>query len=205
MSNLHPWQSDVREFHLGMNLATGDYSNPMGLGGDTLQLRIRLLDEELIELLDAWEREDLTEIVDALIDVAYITLGTFDVCGIVCRPRFGLLTSTGVYRGFDGFKETVALALRAVSRLGTQALSVMVQHRSQDSAFERWDMLEALMQEIAHCFCALGIDPRPMWDAVHSNNLEKAGGPIVNGKLTKPPGFKPVDLRPLLKAQGVVG
>jgi predicted HAD superfamily Cof-like phosphohydrolase len=203
MNDLHPWQSDVRDFHIGLNLATGDYSNPTGLGGDTLQLRIRLLREEWNELKAAVDELDIVETVDALVDIAYIALGSFDVAGVVCRPRFGLLTDTGVYRGFKHFGEPAQRSLRCVVFCVDQALYLMEQHAAQASEFQRWDLLERSMIEIAHCFCALGIDPRPMWSAVHSNNLEKAGGPIVNGKLCKPPGFKPVDLRPLLKAQGV--
>lgn len=204
MNNLHPWQVDVREFHRTLDLTTGDYSNPTWLGGDALKLRIRLLKEEHDELKEAVHRLDIVETVDALIDIAYIVLGTFDVAGRACRLRFGLLTDTGVYRGFRHFGEPTYRGLRSVDFCVDQALYVMEQHADQGSEFQRFDLLEGVMLEVSHCFCALGIDPRPMWDEVQASNLRKVGGPIdEHGKKRKPPSWVGPDIAGLLKKQGV--
>lgn len=203
--DIHPWQADVREFHIGLGLATGDYSNPTGLGGDTLALRIRLLKEEFDELKSAVYASDIVETVDGLVDIAYIVLGSFDVAGVVCRTRFGLLTDTGAYRGFNGFQEKARRGLCSVDFFVDQALDIMGQHAVQHSEFRRWDLLEAVMIEVAHCFCALGIDPRPMWTEVNSSNMRKVGGPInEHGKKLKPAGWVGPDIAGELRKQGAV-
>jgi predicted HAD superfamily Cof-like phosphohydrolase len=50
-----------------------------------------------------------------------------------------------------------------------------------------------------------GIDLRPVWDAVHTANMAKAGGPIrEDGKRLKPPGWKPPDVARIIKNQGLL-
>lgn len=50
---------------------------------------------------------------------------------------------------------------------------------------------------------ACGVDPVPVWRAVQTANLTKAGGPVSSdGKRMKPPGFVPPDVAALLVAQG---
>jgi predicted HAD superfamily Cof-like phosphohydrolase len=49
---------------------------------------------------------------------------------------------------------------------------------------------------------ACGIDLDPVLDAVHAANMAKVNGPVVNGKLGKPPGWTPPDVAAVLRAQG---
>lgn len=49
---------------------------------------------------------------------------------------------------------------------------------------------------------AMGIDFWPLWNAVHAANMAKAGGPVVNGKVTKPEGWQAPDIEGLLRKQG---
>jgi predicted HAD superfamily Cof-like phosphohydrolase len=51
-------------------------------GEEDDELRWRLLDEELAELREAYERDDLTEIADAIADIVYILVGTAHLKGI---------------------------------------------------------------------------------------------------------------------------
>ena len=47
-----------------------------------------------------------------------------------------------------------------------------------------------------------GIDIRPIWDAVHKANMAKAGGERrADGKILKPEGWKPADLKGLIQEQ----
>lgn len=49
---------------------------------------------------------------------------------------------------------------------------------------------------------ACGIDPAPIWAAVHASNIAKAGGPKrADGKCLKPPGWRPPDVAGILAAQ----
>lgn len=52
---------------------------------------------------------------------------------------------------------------------------------------------------------AMGIDPRPLFDAVHGANMAKVGGPVVNGKTMKPDGWAPPDIEGELRKQGWEG
>jgi predicted HAD superfamily Cof-like phosphohydrolase len=48
-----------------------------------------------------------------------------------------------------------------------------------------------------------GINGKPIADEVHANNMTKKSGPIgPNGKIQKPPGWKPPDIEGALRAQG---
>lgn len=51
----------------------------------------------------------------------------------------------------------------------------------------------------------MGIDGGPIADAIHASNMAKVGGPVVNGKITKPQGWTPPDIAGLLKKQGWEG
>jgi predicted HAD superfamily Cof-like phosphohydrolase len=53
-----------------------------------------------------------------------------------------------------------------------------------------------------HTLIGCGIDSGPLWRVVAENNLAKRGGPVVNGKLQKPPGHMPPDIEGALRAQG---
>lgn len=52
-------------------------------------------------------------------------------------------------------------------------------------------------------FIRLGVDPGPIWEAVHAANMAKATGPIrEDGKRLKPEGWAPPDVAGLLREQG---
>lgn len=60
-----------------------------------------------------------------------------------------------------------------------------------------------LIYVILHNCLAWGIDLAPIWDEVQRTNMAKLGGPkSPDGKQLKPAGWKPPDLRTLLRNQG---
>lgn len=51
---------------------------------------------------------------------------------------------------------------------------------------------------------AYGIDPRPIWNAVHASNMDKFRQGVIKdkgGKILKPPGWKKPDMAILIKEQ----
>lgn len=199
----HPWQDMVHEFHVVTGRPVGDYSKPTNLGGALLDLRIRLVEEERAETMKAHDNRNLVKAVDGLCDLAYVTLGGFTAAGQVCRHRFGLLLSTANLKGWNGFTRTLSREIHLLSDITRGAVDWMKQCYDQGAGFIRWDLLDAIMVQLAHTCCATGLDIRPLFDEVHANNLTKKGGPIINGKICKPAGYVEVDLKPLLRAQGV--
>lgn len=47
-----------------------------------------------------------------------------------------------------------------------------------------------------------GVDDEPMWRAVQAANMSKLGGPVVDGKIRKPAGWRAPPIQELLMAQG---
>ncbi len=93
------------------------------------------------------------------------------------------------------------------------------------TAWEYWNLLDSWKEyvdkapvrvdlpEFADALCDLdyviegtrlefGIDGEPIEAAVHAANMAKAGGPIVNGKISKPDGWRPPDIAVELAKQG---
>lgn len=68
---------------------------------------------------------------------------------------------------------------------------------------ETWDRRKG--QRNAATALEFGVDMGPIEDEVHRANLAKAGGPVVNGKIMKPPGWTPPDIAGELKKQGWSG
>lgn len=66
-----------------------------------------------------------------------------------------------------------------------------------DGVIDSFYVLEGLL---VRC----GIDPAPLWEAVHAANMQKASGPTdpTTGKRLKPPGWTPPDIEGELKRQG---
>lgn len=51
-------------------------------------------------------------------------------------------------------------------------------------------------------FLAIGVDPRPLWDAIHEANMRKTGNGKNGAKVMKPHDWTPAPIRDLLIAQG---
>jgi predicted HAD superfamily Cof-like phosphohydrolase len=65
----------VREFHKTFNHNIND--EPTIVSQDEFDLRIKLLQEEIDELKEAYANKDLVEVGDALTDIQYILAGTY--------------------------------------------------------------------------------------------------------------------------------
>lgn len=65
------------------------------------------------------------------------------------------------------------------------------------------DAMGDLIYVIVGTAIAMGIDLRPVWDAIQASNLAKAGGGRqANGKWAKPPGWVAPDIAAILANQG---
>lgn len=70
----------VRAFHKTFLVETAD--RPAVPAPEICALRISLIQEELNELKEAFEKNDIVGIADALGDLTVVVDGTYDVCGL---------------------------------------------------------------------------------------------------------------------------
>lgn len=84
--------------------------------------------------------------------------------------------------------------LTAVCQSGNHAQPIDV----TDWVHELADLLYVTYGAILAC----GVDPDPVFAEVHRANLSKAGGPRrADGKILKPPGWQPADVRRVIEQQ----
>ena len=101
-----------------------------------------------------------------------------------------------------GFAYDVGVAARSPMAAEYVYLFSKEEDRRQVDFPAAVDALTDLGYVIHGTSLAFGVNPQPIWEAVHAANMTNAGSPIVNGKITKPEGFKPPDVAALLKEQG---
>lgn len=76
----------VWDFHAKYDIARS--AIPHVPDKDSRRLRLRLIEEELEELDDAFHEDDVVGIADALGDLLYVVYGTAVTCGIDLDPIF---------------------------------------------------------------------------------------------------------------------
>jgi predicted HAD superfamily Cof-like phosphohydrolase len=98
-------QKKVLAFHREFQLTVGPYPQIPSIEDQTLA--IRLIREELDELVVALMTKDLVETADALGDLLYVVYGAAIRCGIDMEPVFdeihrSNMTKVGGHKGIDG-------------------------------------------------------------------------------------------------------
>ena len=78
---IHNIITDVEDMHHKYKVHDWIEANPDKLN-DLLKLRMRMLTEEFSETMDAYLQSDPEELVDGLIDLVVIAIGTLDIAGV---------------------------------------------------------------------------------------------------------------------------
>ena len=73
--------TNVEDMHHKYKVHDWIEANPDKLG-ELLKLRMRMLTEEYAETMDAYLQGDAEEVVDGLIDLVVIAIGTLDIVGV---------------------------------------------------------------------------------------------------------------------------
>ena len=79
----------VREFHERFGVPVAE--TPTELAETEFKYRFNFLDEELVELHEAWMNGDLVKQADALIDLVYVALGTALMMGLPWEDLFAIV------------------------------------------------------------------------------------------------------------------
>lgn len=95
-----PEQGMVDEFHEAFALQRPSKLDIENLNGE---LRVRLMQEELDEFKQAWAARDVEGMVDALVDLLYVTHGSAVSLGVDLEPHFREVHSANMRKlGQDG-------------------------------------------------------------------------------------------------------
>tara|TARA_B100001765_G_C19330985_1_gene261702 strand:+ start:242 stop:622 length:381 start_codon:yes stop_codon:yes gene_type:complete len=81
---MNNWQQNVEDFHKKFEQTIGD--SPGFSDEDTMKLRIDLIEEEFLELIQAYKGEDFPSLIDAIADLIYVLLGTATATGVDLEP-----------------------------------------------------------------------------------------------------------------------
>lgn len=82
------WFAQVLAFHQKFDAPIQPFPTVTGVTSCGINLRIKLMEEEVAETATALRESDLVEIADGLADTIYIALGTAICYGIDLRPVF---------------------------------------------------------------------------------------------------------------------
>lgn len=79
---------DVGRFHrtFGLPYSHTTLLSPRLIKLDLVKFRLKFLHEEMFELIDAYLRDDLPDISDALVDIVYVAMGTAHHHGLPWEP-----------------------------------------------------------------------------------------------------------------------
>ncbi len=91
----------------------------------------------------------------------------------------------------------------ASEALGTLTAVLQTDQPVQPTDVTEWvHELTDLLYVTYGAILACGVDPDPIFAEVHRANLSKAGGPTrEDGKILKPPGWQPADVRGVIEKQ----
>lgn len=96
--------------------------------------------------------------------------------------------------------KTIHLRARLIKEEADEADEAIFNNDLPEIAKECIDVLVVTIGTMV----AYGIDPRPLWDAVHNSNMDKFRDGVIKdagGKILKPPGWKKPDMATLIKEQ----
>jgi predicted HAD superfamily Cof-like phosphohydrolase len=76
---------DVTAFHKKFGIDGYRHGQLTKLDGDVAMFRVGFLQEELTEFVNGWSNNDLEKMIDSLIDLVYVAMGTANLMGV--SPR----------------------------------------------------------------------------------------------------------------------
>ena len=156
------------------------------------ELRIKLIQEEAEEFIEAVRAQDVVACIDAVCDLLYVVYGAADVL------ELGLL-DTLFYENLNGTDRVdwtaIGYELEDFNHSVNGAITAL---RSGDTVTTKTE-LEDLAQGLWQCGAeGLGVKITPFFHEVHRTNMHKLSGPRrEDGKQLKPEGWKPPRIRTL--------
>lgn len=192
----------VREFHQVFGHPAPAF--PTDLSPETLELRMKLVDEEADEMAEAWNAGNLVEVADAVIDSLYVTYGWVVCLGMVdsfeedAVPRLTevVLPTLEVDHSIKLLLSSLhscRATLRQLVSISTTQTALPQPRTAIRNSLERYSkLLYCLLVEI-------GLPADVLFEEVHASNMSKLGAdgkPVYreDGKILKGPNFREPNL-----------
>lgn len=179
------FQSLVHDFDVGIS-AKAD-----------VELRIKLIQEEAQEYLDAVEAKNAVEVIDALCDLLYVVYGAADVMNLGVLdtraaeliPPAETLNWALLNKELPDFNQAVNSAITYLRYVSNPFLQGESHNPIVNAKYALEDLAEGCWQAAAE---GVAVDLRPFFREVHRTNMHKLTGPVrEDGKQLKPVGWKP--------------
>ena len=187
------YTSALTAFHrmIGHPVATA----PQILEAEALALRLRLLQEERDELVEALLAYDLVRVVDALADVLVVVYGTAVASGVSLPNALSVPPHPFLLNHSDNFSRCEDL----VGYLDADMQAFAEAYTPLDAQEALRSMVEVLQEAMA----SLGVSLAPVMQEVHRSNMSKWDGyRREDGKWMKGPSYAPPDIAGVLRSQG---
>lgn len=206
----HPMQQSVSEFHSAFGLPNR-IANARPLPQNRIDLRVSLIFEESVrELGEAIDDNDPVEIIDALIDSAYVALGAIVEMGYEANDRAMRYSVISPERA----KPLTVLASRYRLANEERLRALQAAFREENAGVAVYT-LSVIAGKALQALANAGIDPEPFFTEVQRSNMSKLGGdgkPIYSrgialdgypeGKVLKGPNYSEPQLRRIYLEQG---
>lgn len=172
------YQNMVRDFHVGIGGCKPD-----------AEFRVKLIQEEAQEFIDAVNLHDVVEVIDALCDLLYVVYGAAEVflLQLSTAKAEKTTTKTGpdwptLHSELDDFNLSVSDVVWSLRNFAAWNAKGKLLNELEDFAQGLWQCGAE----------GVGVDLRPFFKEVHRTNMHKLTGPKrEDGKQLKPKDWKP--------------
>lgn len=186
------------EFQKVFNSDIGDFDRPDLNNPELMGLRVRLINEELLEVIKAGLNEGRPELVKEICDLLYVLYGFGIAFGIPLRVLPNSFTHNMIYFSDVGFFTDLLNC--------NENLHKEIQDQQINGIQDPVALRLPLETMIRKCFIYTNqerIDLEKCFAEVHRSNMSKLGEdgrPIYreDGKILKGPFYTPCDLNPIL-------
>lgn len=187
---MYSYYAAVKEFHIAFNQLAPD--KPTKLTPQQLLGRMRLITEELAELLTALDKKDIVETADALGDLIYVTVGTYVAHGYNPEELNDWLLH--VTRKEVPIIRDAAKAITDKTPLCLEYIWKMYHLLSAYNLMDDTEVIGAMVITELMLAAVLDLPIEKIFQQIHASNMTKVGGRQEGGKFIKPATYKPVDL-----------
>jgi len=139
---------------------------------DLVKLRTSLIVEEANELIDAVEANDFKEVIDALMDLLYVTYGTCTSFGIDANKVFIFCNKVKLVIQTNVITENPNLVSLRLSEIQTSIQTFLTAVNEQNFEAIKNALFE-ILRSTYQASISFGIDPNVGFGLVHESNMTK--------------------------------